>query len=83
MPDMGKQFQITLDGFDLGQALDGLRIRQESWANTAIFLRDGYISDDAFAAEECSDPDEAEKIADYYDRIVRTIEAQVHAQGGW
>jgi hypothetical protein len=34
-------------------------------------------------SEECSDPDEAEKIADHYDRIVRTIEAQVDAQGGW
>ena len=83
MPGMGKKFRITLNGFDLGQALDGLRCRQESWANTAIFLRDGYISGGAFVAEECSDPDEAQKIADHYARIVRTIEAQVDAQGGW
>ena len=80
---MGKQFHIILDGLDLGQALDGLRCRQESWANTAMFLRDGYISDDAFVAEECSNPDEAQRIADHYDRIVCTIEAQVDAQGGW
>ena len=42
VPIMGKEFHLKLGGFDLGQILDGLRCRQESWANTAIFLRDDY-----------------------------------------
>ena len=80
---MGKEFRIDLDGFDLGQALDGLRCRRESWGRTAIYLRDGYFPDDAFVSEECSDPEEAQRIAEHYDRIIRHIEAQVDQQGGW
>jgi hypothetical protein len=77
---MGKEFRISLDAFDLGQALDGLRCRRE---RTAIYLRDGYFPDDAFVCEECSDPEEAQKIADHYERIIRHIEAQVDQQGRW
>ena len=51
VPIMGKTFHLTLDGFDLGQILDGLRCRHESWANTAIYLRDDYFPDDSFACE--------------------------------
>lgn len=80
---MGKQFRILLDSIDVGQALDGLRFREESWANTAIYLRDGYFPDDAFVCEECSDPDEAQKIAEQYRRIISGIERQIQAQGGW
>ena len=80
---MGRAFQIEIESIDLGQILDGLRSRQESWRNTAIFLRDGFFPDDAFLCEDCSDPDEAEKIADYYERIIRSIEQQIDQQGGW
>ena len=55
MPTMGKQLLLTLDSLDVGQILDGLRSRQESWANTAIFLRDDYFPGEAFICEECSD----------------------------
>ena len=64
VPSMGKEIQLRLDSLDVGQILDGLRCRQESWANTAIFLRDGYHPDDSFVCEECSDPDEAQRLAD-------------------
>jgi hypothetical protein len=80
---MGKEFQINIDSLELGQILDGLRSRQESWKNTAIFLRDCFFPDDSFVCEECSDPDEAEKIADRYQRIISSIEQQVDTQGGW
>ena len=83
MPTMGKTFHLTIDGFDLGQILDGLRCRQESWANTAIFLHDEYFPDDSLVCEECSDADEAQKIADHYQRIINAIERQVDEQGGW
>lgn len=79
---MGKEFQIKIDDLDLGQILDGLRSRQESWKNTAIYLRDGFFPDDAFVCEECSDPDEAERIAGHYERIIRSIEQQIDQQGG-
>jgi len=82
-PVVGKEFYFTLDGFDIGQILDGLRCRQESWANTAIFLRDDYFPDDSFLCEECSDADEAQKIADHYSRIISAIEQQIEQQGGW
>ena len=83
MPTMGKTFHLTIDGFDLGQILDGLRCRQESWANTAIYLRDDYFPDDSFICEECRDADEAQKIADHYQRIITAIERQIDEQGGW
>ena len=79
---MGNEFQIRIDDLDLGQVLDGLRSRQESWKNTAIFLRDGFFPDDAFVCEECSDPDEAERIASHYERIICSIEQQIDQQGG-
>jgi hypothetical protein len=80
---MGKDFQIRIDSLDLGQVLDGLRARQESWRNTAIFLRADYFPDDAFVCEDCSDPDEAERIASHYQRIITDIEQQIDQQGGW
>ena len=80
---MGKEFQIKIDSLDLGQVLDGLRARQQSWKNTAIFLRDDYFPDDSFVCEQCSDPDEAEKIASHYERIIRSVEQQIDQQGGW
>ena len=83
VPIMGKTFHVTLDGFDLGQILDGLRCRQESWANTSIYLHDDYFPDDSFACEECSDPDEAQKITDHYQRIISAIERQIEERGGW
>ena len=63
---VGKQLKIKIDSLDLSQILDGLRLRQESWKNTALFLRDGFFPDEAFVCEECSDADEAERIADHY-----------------
>ena len=80
---MGKEFHFTLEGFDIGQILDGLRCRQESWANTAIYLRDDYLPNDSFLCEECSDSDEAQKIANHYQRIINAIEQQIEEQGGW
>ena len=82
MPTMGKQLLLTLDSLDVGQIVDGLRSRQESWANTAIFLRDDYFPDSTFVCEECSDPDEAQRIANYYQRIITSIERQIDAQVG-
>ena len=82
-PNMGKQFRITLDSLDVGQLLDGLRLRAESWRKTAEFLASGYVADDAFICEECSDPNEAVHIAQHYEKIAASIERQVVEQGDW
>ena len=82
-PIMGKQIRITLESLDVGQLLDGLRSRAESWRKTAEFLESGYAADDAFVCEECSDSDEAIHIAQHYEKIVGSIERQVAEQGGW
>src|SRR5205085_5852170 len=67
---------LTYEGHDEPQRKGGpnpkdvLRSRRESWANTAMFLLDDYFPDEAFVCEECSDPDEAQRIANYYRRII-------------
>ncbi len=79
---MNKQFHIAIDSLDLGQALDGLRCRQQSWSNTAVYLREGYFPDESFVCEECSDPGEAQGIADHYSRMISVIERPIDEQGG-
>ena len=49
----------------------------------ALPIRCGGLPDDSFACEECSDADEAQKIADHYQRIITAIERQIEEQGGW
>ena len=82
-PIMGKQIRITLESLDVGQLLDGLRSRAESWRKTAEFFESGYVADHVFICEECSDSDEAIQIAQQYEKIVASIERQVAEQGGW
>jgi ethanolamine ammonia-lyase small subunit len=80
---MGKQLQIRLDRRDLGQLLDGLRARKESWEKTAEYLKSDCVSDDSFVCEECNDASEAAAIADHYAKIISRIKQQVKQQGGW
>lgn len=80
---MKDHFKIVLHRHDLGQLLDGLRIRAEAWGNTADYLESGFNGDDSFICEECSDPHEARRIAQHYEKIITRIEAQVEKQGGW
>lgn len=79
---MGKTFQLRLESNDLGQLLDGLRVRADAWRQTAEYLAQGYVADDSFVCEECSDPEEAKSIALHYERIISQIEQQVQKQGG-
>jgi hypothetical protein len=81
--NMGKKLTIVLQSLDLGQLVEGLQAREEAWRKTADFMESGYTADDSFVCEECTDADEATRIADYYGRIIRSIEEQVSRQGGW
>jgi hypothetical protein len=80
---MPKSFQILLESNDLGQLLDGLRVRAEAWLKTAEYLEVGQVADASFVCEECSDPQEAKSIAQHYEKIISQIEQQVETQGGW
>ena len=76
-----KTYAIRLDDLDLGQVLDGLRIRAESWERTADYLRTRKMPEgEFFIIEECSKPEEADDIAAHYRSIIKKIERQMEAQ---
>jgi hypothetical protein len=78
---MTKTYRIELDEHDLGQLLDGLEIRAESWKRTAEYLRTGTMPDgELFLIEECGDEDEANELAGHYDAILKNIQSQMEAQ---
>src|SRR5262245_44354819 len=52
---MGKNYTIQLSDIDIGQLLDGLEIRAQSWERTAEYLRTESVADgEPFLIEECS-----------------------------
>jgi hypothetical protein len=76
-----KSFTITLDSIDIGQLLDGLSDRAASWRRTADYLEGG--ESEGCVIEECSDAEEAAKIAQHFEELVESIRNQIEAQGGW
>ncbi len=83
MPANQKIIELNLSADDVGQLLDGLRLRAEAWTKTADYLESGFNPDDTFICEECIDPNEARRIAQHYERIIIEIERQIERQGGW
>ncbi len=78
---MATTYRIELNELDLGQTLDGLEMRAESWERTADYLRTEKMPDgEFFIVEECSKPEEADAIAEHYRSIVRKIQSQMEAQ---
>jgi len=75
---MGKNYTFTLNANDVGQLLDGLAIRAESWEKTAGYLRDGSMPEgEIFIIEDCSEPAEADAIAEHYRSIIKKIRNQL------
>jgi hypothetical protein len=68
---------ITLDRNDLGQILDGLTQRMESYDHTAEFLDDENQNLDGFLIEEVRDSAEARNLARHYRRIIEDITRQL------
>jgi len=56
---MSKAYLLRLEEYDLGQILEGLQAREESWRKPADYFRSCYNPDDSFAIEECNDEHEA------------------------
>lgn len=77
---MTKNYRIELDEHDLGQILDGLEVRVESWRRTAEYLRAGDSSEgELFPIEEYRDEDEASWLASRYETIIKSIQSQIEA----
>lgn len=75
---MAKTYCIELDDLDLGQLLDGLECRAESWERTANYLRTDEMPDEEFfMIEECSDPEEADGVAEHCRSIIGKIRKQM------
>jgi hypothetical protein len=73
---MSKKCLLILDENDLGQIIEGLQLREESWRKTADYFRSGYNPDDSFVIEDCNGEHEANQIALFYARIIRNLERQ-------
>ncbi len=67
-----KEYVIRLNGLDLGQLIDGLEASADAWRLTAVYLETGEAPG-GFMIEECSDADEARRIAEHYQRILANI----------
>lgn len=85
---MTKPFKIELEEQELGQVIDGLEVRAESWRRTAEYLKNGEMPEDGFfIIEECSDEDEAMEIAADYGKIIEKFrvqrDSQARARAGW
>lgn len=72
---MTEYITLSLKVRDIGQILDGLEQRRIIWQATAEYLTYDHteLSD---IIEECSDPLEAQAVAEYYQYIIDTIKSQ-------
>lgn len=55
--------------------IDGLEVRAEAWQHTADYLETGEVPD-GFVIEECSDAEEAQRLAEHYERIIASLTVQ-------
>lgn len=72
---MNNTYLLRLDGNDLGQIIDGLRVREESWRKTAEYFKSGH-ADDSFVTEDCNGEHEANQMALFYSSIIKNLERQ-------
>jgi hypothetical protein len=78
---MATSYRIELDDLELGQTLDGLDIRAESWEKTADYLRTEKMPNgEFFIVEECHKAEEADDIAKRYRSIIAKIRRQMEAR---
>ena len=75
-----KEYVIRLNDFDLGQLQDNLEVRANARRDTAHYLETGQASRPDFGVEECTDAEEARKLADHYDRIIAQLREQKEEQ---
>lgn len=74
-----KFITLRLPQNDVRQVINGLTERMVVWKATAEYLETGF-SDLSDSIEECSDPEEAKFIAQYYEKIINLINKQLERQ---
>jgi len=62
------------------QILDGLQYRLEIWRYTEEYMETGYVHE-PYEVEDCSNPEEAKEIGDFYEEIINNIQTQLTAKG--
>ena len=62
---MDEMITLKLPKNDVGQILDGLRIQRDNWQYTYNYITDGEVDLDK-DMQECSDPEEAKWLMEYY-----------------
>lgn len=70
---------LNLSTYAVFQILDGLHERMMTWRATEQYLEQGYSHISDFI-EECSNPQEAREIAEFYEQIINSIYQQLNAQ---
>jgi hypothetical protein len=61
------------------QILDGLQYRLEIWRYTEEYMETGYVHE-PYEVEDCSGPEEAKEIGDFYEEIINNIQIQLTAK---
>lgn len=75
MPSTDTVVQLSLPRNHVGQILDGLEVLIEQWEATSTYFRTGEASDAII--RECSDVEEAEWIAKFYQEITTELRRQL------
>ena len=75
---------LTLSHNHVGQILDGLRVREQAYRDTARYLEYGITPGPGatFVMEEVSDAEEARNLADFYREIIEAVEPQMRTANG-
>jgi len=61
------------------QILDGLQYRLEIWRYTEEYMETGYVHE-PYEVEDCSSPEEAKEIGDFYEEIINNVQTQLTAK---
>lgn len=74
---MDENVTLILSKPCVGQILDALYQRLETWKYTENFMMTG-CADERYWPEECSCTAEARRIAQYYEEVIKLIEQQAY-----
>ncbi len=71
---------LQLPSNSVGQIVDGLGVLIEQWDHTAEYLRNGTFDEAIGVVRECSGPEEAVRISEFYREIRNEITGQLAKQ---
>ena len=73
---MNNEVTLNLSRLEAGQILDALLEQLEIWRYTERYMHTGYV-EEPYCVKECTDENEAGKIAKFYESIIQAIEKQI------